>query len=97
MTLSATHGSLTLGTTTGLTFRPATARPTPRMTFTGTLADINTALATASYAGDANYNGSDTIGFSVTDLVNGVVATGTGRRDQRQQDRQRHRTRSTIR
>src|SRR5258705_196986 len=48
------------------------------MTFTGTLADINTALGTASYSPDADYNGAATVDISVTDLVGVIVATGTG-------------------
>ena len=48
------------------------------MTFHGTLSDINTAVATAAYAPNANFNGSDTIVFSVTDTFGGIVATGTG-------------------
>ena len=78
VTLSSTHGALTLSTLTGLTFTAGDGAADASMTFTGTLSDINTALATASYAPDANYNGSATVDISVTDLVGGVVATGTG-------------------
>jgi hypothetical protein len=77
VTLSAGQGILTLATTTGLTFDsggPSAAS----MTFHGTLAAINAALATASYAPLAGNNGSDVIGFAVTDSINGVVATGAG-------------------
>ena len=42
------------------------------MTFTGTLADINTALATASYTPTANYNGTATITLNVTDTFGGI-------------------------
>ena len=48
------------------------------MTFHGTLAALNAALATASYAGAADYNGSAQVSFSVTDGFGGVVATGSG-------------------
>ena len=48
------------------------------MTFHGTLADINTALATATYTPPANYNGPATITLSATDMFGGIVATGTG-------------------
>ncbi len=41
------------------------------MTFHGTLAAINTALATASYLSNLNYNGSETITLSSTDTFNG--------------------------
>ena len=79
MTLAATNGTLTLATLAGLTFSggsDGTADAT--MTFTGTLANINTALATASFTGAANFNGAATVTISVTDDVGGVIATGTG-------------------
>ena len=78
VTLGATHGTLTLSTVTGLSFDTGDGTADATMTFHGTLSAINTALATASYAGVANYNGSDTIAFSVTDTFGGVLATGTG-------------------
>jgi len=79
VTLASTHGVLTLTTLTGLTFTggsDGTADAT--MTFHGTLADINTALATAKYSPDANYNGSAQISLNATDGFGGTVATGTG-------------------
>ncbi len=76
--LSASHGTLTLGSSAGLTFTVGSATAAAAMTFHGTLSAINTALATANYKGNANYNGSDTVAFSVTDTFGGVVATGTG-------------------
>ena len=48
------------------------------MTFHGTLASINTALATATYTPDAEYNGAAQVTISVTDTFGGMVATGTG-------------------
>ncbi|MEA2874366.1 MAG: hypothetical protein QOH67_4344, partial [Hyphomicrobiales bacterium] len=77
VTLSASHGTLTLGTTAGLSFDSGTANGTATLTFHGTLTNINAALATASYTGNTNYNGTDTIAFSATDVF-GVVATGSG-------------------
>ncbi len=79
VTLSATHGTLTLTTLTGLTFTGGSdGTGDTTMTFHGTLADINTALATAKYSPDSNYNGSAQIGLQVTDTFGGIVATGTG-------------------
>ena len=78
VTLSSTHGSLTLTTLTGLTFSTGDGTGDGSMTFHGTLADINTALATAKYAPDANYVGSASISLQATDTFGGVVATGTG-------------------
>ena len=79
VTLTATNGTMTLTTLTGLTFSggsDGTADAT--MSFSGTLADINAALATASYTPTGNYNGSATITLNVTDTFGGIVATGTG-------------------
>jgi hypothetical protein len=78
VTLSASQGTLTLSTTTGLTFDTGDGAADATMTFHGTLSDINTAVATATYAPNSNFNGSDTIVFAVTDTFGGIVATGTG-------------------
>ncbi|MGB9365254.1 MAG: hypothetical protein WCE79_04490, partial [Xanthobacteraceae bacterium] len=78
VTLSASQGTLTLSTTTGLTFDTGDGSADATMTFHGTLSDINTAVATATYAPNSNFNGSDTIVFAVTDTFGGIVATGTG-------------------
>jgi hypothetical protein len=77
--LAATHGLLTLTTLTGLTFTGGSdGTADASMTFHGTLADINTALATAKYTPDANYNGGAQISINATDTFGGIVATGTG-------------------
>src|SRR5262249_35514642 len=78
VTLSAGQGTLTLGNMTGLTFTAGDGTSDATMTFHGTLSNIDTDLATATYQGNANFNGTDTIAFSATDLFNGSVATGTG-------------------
>src|SRR5437764_783414 len=67
VTLNASHGALTLTTLTGLTFDTGDGTADATMTFHGKLADINTALGTAHYQSALNYNGADTIAFSVTD------------------------------
>ena len=72
--LTATNGTVTIGTT-GLTFT-AGGNGTATMTVTGTLAAINTALSTAAFTGNANYNGSASVQIDVTDDVGGTVATG---------------------
>ena len=61
------------------------------MTFTGTLANINTALDGLSFTPTANYNGAATVDHLVTDDVGGIIATGSRRGDQRQRHRRRHR------
>jgi len=67
MTLSAGHGTLTLGDTTGLTFvNNGGGNGLASMTFEGLPADINAAVASMSYQGAADYNGTDTIAVSAT-------------------------------
>src|SRR5262249_41825743 len=78
VTLSASHGTLTLSTLAGLTFTAGDGTSDATMTFHGTLADINTALATASYLGNADYNGVEAIVLHATEEVGGAVATGSG-------------------
>ena len=78
VTLSATQGVLTLTTLTGLTFTSGDGTNDTTMTFHGTLSDINTALATAKYTPNANYNGSAQITLQATDTFGGIVATGSG-------------------
>ena len=80
-TLSVGHGTLTLGTVTGLAFDAAAANGQATVKVTGTFADVNAALATLSYKGAANFNGNDTISLIVTDLGNvgsGGARTATG-------------------
>jgi hypothetical protein len=57
VTLTATNGTLTLSGTTGLSFSAGDGTADATMTFTGTLASINAALAGMSFHADANYNG----------------------------------------
>jgi Ca2+-binding RTX toxin-like protein len=78
VTLSSTNGTMTLTTLAGLTFTAGDGTADATMTFHGTLAAINTALATAGYTPTAHYNGSATITLNVTDTFGGTVATGTG-------------------
>jgi Ca2+-binding RTX toxin-like protein len=68
VTLSATKGVLTLGTTTGL----AGSTTGSNITFNGTIANINNALATLSYKGNPNVFGfsADTISLTVNDQGN---------------------------
>ncbi len=66
VTLSVTNGVLTLAGTTGLTFTTGDGTADVTMTFSGTGRDINTALATLRYTGNANANGTDTITQTVT-------------------------------
>src|SRR5262249_1296506 len=64
VTLAGSHGKLTLGTTTGLT---VTGNGTGKVTLSGSIADLNTALASLVYRGSLNYSGSDTLNIGVSD------------------------------
>ncbi len=66
VTLTVTNGVLTLASTSGLTF-DAGADNSASMTFTGSEANISTALTGLTYLGNANYNGSDTLNVTVND------------------------------
>jgi VCBS repeat-containing protein len=78
VTLSATHGTLTMTTLDDLTFTGGDGTADASMTFHGTLAAINTALATLKYTVEPNYNGTAEISFQATDTFNNIVATGSG-------------------
>ena len=74
ITMSVGHGRFTLAQTTGLTFTVGDGTSDAAMTFTGTLANINSALARVDYLGNANYSGTDALAVSVDDQGN----TGAG-------------------
>ena len=74
ITLSVGQGRFTLAQTTGLTFTVGDGTSDAAMTFTGTLANINSALARVDYLGNANYSGTDALAISVDDQGN----TGAG-------------------
>ena len=65
ITLSVANGTLTLASTTGITVT-AGANGSAGMTFSGSPAAINAALNGLTYAPTADYNGSDTLTFSVS-------------------------------
>jgi hypothetical protein len=66
LTLSVTHGTLTLSTTSGLTFTTG-SNGTASFTVTGTVASLNAALNGLTYAPTAGYTGSDSLSVSITD------------------------------
>jgi hypothetical protein len=66
LTLSVTHGTLTLSTTAGLTFTTGT-NGTASFTVTGTVASLNAALSGLTYAPTAGYTGSDSLAISIID------------------------------
>ena len=79
VTLNASQGTLTLAGTTGLTFSSGDGAADAVMTFTGTLADINTALNNLSFRPLANFTGAAALTISTSDLGNtgGAAQTDT--------------------
>ncbi len=69
VTLTVTNGTLTLGSTTGLSFGPGAGDGTAdaTMTFSGSKSDINTALAGMHYNPNAGYTGADTLQITSSD------------------------------
>lgn len=74
VTVAVGQGNLTLGTVAGLSFSAGDGTADTTMIFTGTLANLNAALATITYMPNANYAGSDTLTITTNDLGN----TGAG-------------------
>ena len=72
--LTVQHGSLNLTTTTGLT---VTGNGTGTVTLTGTLASLNTALATLHYSPSSGFHGSDTLSLSDKDTTDNLTGTKT--------------------
>ncbi|MBF0294938.1 MAG: cadherin domain-containing protein [Magnetococcales bacterium] len=66
ITLTATIGKVTLASTTGLTFTSG-ANNASSMVFTGTLTNVNTALATLTYLGNQDANGAETVTVTIND------------------------------
>jgi Subtilase family len=66
LSLSITHGTITLGSTTGVTVASG-KNGTSSLTVTGTLANLNAALSSVTYKPTAAYWGSDSLSISVAD------------------------------
>jgi hypothetical protein len=75
LTLSASDGMLTLGSTTGLTFSSG-ANATSAMTVSGTLANLNAALNGLVYSANSGFTGSDSLSLAVTDSGDGLSGSG---------------------
>jgi uncharacterized repeat protein (TIGR01451 family) len=75
VTLSVLHGTLTIGTPGSVTVG---GNSSGTVTLSGTVADINAALASLSYLGAANFNGSDTLTVKTEDQGNFGDANGNG-------------------
>ncbi len=78
LSLSVSQGTLTLGNTSGLTFENLSSNGTASFIVEGSLEDINTALNSGlTYTPNTNYSGSDTLNIGISDLENGLSASGT--------------------
>lgn len=73
LTLSVSNGTLSFGTTSGLSFKSG-ANGQSLITVDGTMSDLNAALATLKYHPSLNYIGEDTINVNISDNGN----TGEG-------------------
>src|SRR5437763_857224 len=74
VTLSVSHGSLTLSGTSGLVFTTGDGTADATMAFTGTAADVNAALNGLVYSPAAHYDGPETLTLITNDQGN----TGSG-------------------
>jgi Bacterial Ig-like domain (group 3)/Putative Ig domain len=74
LTLSVTHGTLTLSTTSGLSFTAGT-NDSASFTVTGTVSSLNAALSGLVYQPTAGYNGSDTLAVSLLDQGDNLSAS----------------------
>jgi hypothetical protein len=74
VTLTATHGTLTLSGTSGLSFSTGTGTADATMTFQGEPSDVRAALDGLVYTPAAGYTGAATLQVDADDLGN----TGTG-------------------
>jgi hypothetical protein len=74
LTLTALNGTLALGSKTGLSFSAGNGAGDASMTFTGTLANINAAIATLTFMPASLFYGSGSVSASIDDLGN----SGTG-------------------
>jgi hypothetical protein len=74
VTLTVTNGTLTLNGTSGLAFSVGDGTADATMTFTGTLANINTAMNGMTFTPTAGFSGTATLTITSNDQGN----TGTG-------------------
>jgi hypothetical protein len=76
LTLTATHGTLRLGSTSGITITSGANR-SASMTISGTLTNLNNALNGLTYTPTRNFTGSASISLSYTDAGDGLTGTGS--------------------
>src|SRR5580704_14802997 len=76
LTLSVSHGTLTLATTSGLTFTSG-SNGSALFTVTGTVTNLNAALNGLTYQPTAGYSGSDSLAISIADSGDNLSASGS--------------------
>lgn len=74
LTLTAPRGTLSLGSTTGLTFT-AGSDNSNSLTVSGTLANLNAGLDRLVYTPDLNDTGLDTLSVSLSDPIDGMTGS----------------------
>jgi hypothetical protein len=75
LTLTATDGTLTLGSTSGLT--SVSGNGSPSVTVSGTLANLNAAVNGLTYTPSASYVGGDSLKISLSDPGDSLTGSGT--------------------
>ncbi|MFH0821228.1 MAG: hypothetical protein V2B18_00625, partial [Pseudomonadota bacterium] len=70
VTLDVDNGTITLSSLTGITFAPGGSNGTGRMTFTGSLGDINAALNDLQFASSAGFSGNALLTLNINDQGN---------------------------
>jgi len=73
-TLTVSHGTLSLGTSTGLT---VTGNGSASLVLSGTLSSLNSDLASLSYTPTSGYNGPDTLSLSDKDTSDSLTVTAS--------------------
>ncbi len=68
VTLSVTNGVLTLAGTAGLSFTTGDGTADSSLVFSGSITDINAALATLTYSPTSGYNGAAVLSITTSDL-----------------------------
>jgi hypothetical protein len=78
-TLTATNGTLSVGSTAGLSFTVGTGANNSTMTFTGTVAAINSALQGLTYRPNSNFTGAASVTVNTNDQ--GFLGSGGAKTD----------------
>ena len=77
VSISVSHGTFSLASTTGLSFSVGDGTADSSMTFSGTLANVNTAIATLTYTSTTDFEGTSTFTLNSTDSGGGAAAQKT--------------------